>query len=204
MSEKFLDKAYSLQTTEETQELYNRWAASYEAEVAENGYATPARVADALWDALPDAQAPVLDFGCGTGLSGLALRRTGFEIIDGMDPSPEMIARALRKQAYRHVEQIAADGPLPFAPGTYRAITGIGVLGTGAAPPATFDRIMRGLSKGGYFAFSYNDHALGDRSYTGILNDWLDCGAARLLFQEHGPHLPGLGLKATVYVIEKA
>lgn len=204
MSEKFLDKAYALQTAEETQALYNRWAASYEAEVAENGYATPARVADALWDTLPDAQAPILDFGCGTGLSGLALRREGYEVLDGVDPSPEMIAQALGKQAYRHVEQIGMEGDLPWKPGTYSAITGIGVLGTGAAPASAFDRIMTGLAKGGFFAFSYNDHALTDASYTSKLNEWLDCGAARLLFQEHGPHLPGLDLNATVYVIEKA
>ena len=204
MGEKFLDKAYSLHSAKATQDLYNRWAVSNEAEVAENGYATPARVADALWDVMPDADAPILDFGCGTGLSGLALRREGYEVLDGVDPSPEMIARALRKQAYRHLEQIGMEGDLHWEPGTYRAITGIGVLGTGAAPAATFDRIMSGLAKGGYFAFSYNDHALADAAYTAKLNEWLDCGAARLLFQEHGPHLPGLDLNATVYVIEKA
>jgi hypothetical protein len=52
--------------------------------------------------------------------------------------------------------------------------------------------------------FSLNDHALADPAYTGKLNEWLDCCAARLLFRDHGDHLSGLNLKSTVYVIEKA
>ena len=84
MTEKFLEKVYGLNTVEETVDHYNRWAASYDAEIAENNYATPGRIADALWSVLPDATAPLLDFGCGTGLSGVALRRVGYETIDGV------------------------------------------------------------------------------------------------------------------------
>ena len=29
---------------------------------------------------MPEAQTPVLDYGCGTGLSGVALRAAGFEV----------------------------------------------------------------------------------------------------------------------------
>jgi len=204
MTEKFLEQAYSLQSAEATQDHYDRWAASYDAEIAENGYATPARVAEALWSCLSDSDAEVLDFGCGTGLSGLALRRVGFNVVDGMEPSPEMLDKALEKQAYRHLESIDVKDRAPIPAGRYRAITGTGVLGTGAAPPSTFDIIMKALPRSGLFAFSYNDHALADPAYPGKLNEWIDCGAARLLFQEHGPHLPGLNLNATVYVIEKA
>ena len=39
MTEKFLDKAYGASTPEETRDMYNDWAASYDAEVGDNGYA---------------------------------------------------------------------------------------------------------------------------------------------------------------------
>ncbi|MEX0348490.1 MAG: class I SAM-dependent methyltransferase [Paracoccaceae bacterium] len=204
MSDKFLDKTYGLGSAEETLDHYDRWAASYEAEVGENGYATPGRVADALWSKMPEPQTPILDFGCGTGLSGLALRRAGFDIIDGMDPSPEMLEGARAKSAYRALDVLDIDDPTPVAKGAYGAITAIGVLGTGAAPPATFDLLIGALDRGGMLAFSYNDHALADRGFTGKLNEWVDCGAARLLFREYGPHLPGLNMGADVYVLEKA
>lgn len=204
MSEKFLDKAYDLETPEATLEHYNQWAASYDAEIAENGYATPGRIAEALAQFQTDLSEPVLDFGCGTGLSGLALRRQGFETVDGMEPSAEMLAQAQAKGAYRKITQIDVANRKPIPRGAYRLITGCGVLGTGAAPPDVFDMILHALPKGGLFTFSYNDHALADRAYTGKLIEWVDVGAARLLFQEHGEHLPGLDLKSTVYVIEKA
>ncbi|WP_264213452.1 class I SAM-dependent DNA methyltransferase [Leisingera thetidis] len=204
MSNKFLDKSYGIEGPEATRKHYDSWAATYDAEIAENGYATPGRIAAALWKYLPEAETPVLDFGCGTGLSGLALRAAGFNVVDGLEPSPEMLAQARAKGAYRQLTQLDVADKAPVKPGSYRAIVGCGLLTKGAAPPATFDVIMRALDRKGLFAFSYNDHALEDRAYTGKLNDWLDCSAARLLFREYGDHLPGINLKSTVYVIEKA
>ena len=203
MSEKFLEKSYGLGSVEETLDHYDQWAASYDAEIADNNYATPGRIADALWSVLPDVSAPILDFGCGTGLSGLALRREGYEIIDGLDPSNEMLNKAREKAAHRNLALLDATTAEPFTPDTYKAVVACGVLGTGAAPPEAFGRLMHCLSKGNLLAFSLNDHALADPGYTGAMNEWLDCGAARLLFKEYGPHLPGLDLNADVYVIEK-
>jgi predicted TPR repeat methyltransferase len=204
MTEKFLHNTYSLSSPEETKDHYDRWAASYDQEIAENGYATPGRVAEALWQACPEPETAVLDFGCGTGLSGLALRRVGYNIVDGMDPSPEMIEGAGKKDAYRTLTNIAIDDRAPVPRGEYRLITGTGVLGVGAAPPEVFDMIMHALPRDGMFAFSYNDHALANKSYTTKISEWVDCGAAHLLFKEYGEHLPGLDMKSEVYVIRKA
>ncbi|NIZ14607.1 class I SAM-dependent methyltransferase [Phaeobacter sp. HF9A] len=204
MTEKFLEKTYRLGSVEETVEHYNRWAASYDAEIAENNYATPGRIAEALWSILPDPQAPILDFGCGTGLSGLALRRVGYELVDGMDPSEEMLAEAAKKGAHRKLSLLSTKQKKPVKRGTYRGIVACGVLGTGAAPPEVFSHLMNSLKRGGLLAFSLNDHALADQNYAFAMNEWLDCGAARLLFKEYGEHLPGLNLNADVYVIEKS
>lgn len=204
MSDKFLDKTYSLTSPQATRDHYDKWAATYDAEIAENGYATPGRVAAALRAHLPDPQAPVLDFGCGTGLSGIALRRAGFAVIDGIDPSPEMLEGARAKAVYRRLTLLELTDKAPIAKGTYRAITAIGVIGVGAAPPRTFDLLMQALDRGGLLAFSLNDHALVDPAFPGRLNEWLDCGAARLLSREYGTHLPGLDLKSNVYVVVKS
>ncbi|WP_293573512.1 methyltransferase domain-containing protein [Phaeobacter sp.] len=204
MSKTFLDKAYALETPEATLDLYNDWAASYDSEVSGNGYATPGRIA-AAWERFARSkQDPILDFGCGTGLSGLALRHHGFDVVDGMEPSPDMRAQAEAKGAYRTIIPIEVSDPAPIPKGRYHQISGCGVLGTGAAPPTVFDMILHALPKDGLFVFSYNDHTLADPAYTSKLTEWIDVGAARLLFQEHGDHLPGKSLKSTVYVIEKA
>ncbi|MBW4708787.1 methyltransferase domain-containing protein [Roseobacter sp. YSTF-M11] len=204
MSQGFLNKAYKARDAEQTRALYDDWSASYEAEVAENGYVTPARCAEALARYVPDQLRPVLDFGCGTGLSGLALKLAGFETVDGMDLSEEMLAQARKKRLYRTLTLIEADAPLPCPPGHYTAIAAIGVIGAGAAPISVFDLLMQALGKGGFLVLSLNDHALEDKCNEARINEWLDCGAARLHFREHGPHLPGIGLGSNVYVLEKA
>jgi predicted TPR repeat methyltransferase len=201
MTDKFLKKTYGLSKAKDVLAHYNAWAGSYDAEVRDNGYATPSRIAAALWKQYPDPFLNILDFGCGTGLSGLALRAAGFETIDGTDPSTEMLAQAQAKNAYRTLRPMNIEQPL--TKGAYPAIVGCGVLSTGAAPPETFAVIMNALPRGGLFVFSLNDHALSEPGYTRAINEWLDCGAARLLFKEYGEHLPGANLKSEVYVIEK-
>lgn len=203
MTDTFLDKAYGARDAASTRRLYDDWAASYEAEVGENGYATPGRCAAALAQFLDDKAAPVLDFGCGTGLSGLALKGAGFEVVDGMDLSADMIAQANEKGCYRTLRHIEAAEAFTHNPGDYAAITAIGVIGAGAAPISVFDQLMEGLGPKGLLVFSFNDHALEDSANEARVNEWLDCGAASLLFREHGDHLPGIDLKSNVYVIEK-
>lgn len=204
MAEKFLNKAYGVSTPEETREMYDDWAASYDAEVGENGYVTPGRVAAALYSCAPDTDTPILDFGCGTGLSGLALKLAGFTTIDGMDPSREMLEGARAKGVYRTLTPFDISDKTPIIPGSYQIITCIGVIGTGAAPASTFDLVMNALPKGGLLALSLNDHALADPQYPDALDAWLKPGRAKTLFKEYGPHLPGQNLNSNVYVIEKA
>jgi predicted TPR repeat methyltransferase len=202
MTNGFLDKAYGARDAQSTRQLYDDWAASYESEISENGYATPGRCAAALRAVTTDLTKPILDFGCGTGLSGLALKLAGFEVIDGLDLSPEMLEQAKAKGIYRKTELVEPGAALAHSPGDYGAIAAIGVIG--AAPLSVFHLLMKGLAPDNKLVLSLNDHALADPSYEAAMSEWLDCGAARLLFKEHGDHLPGINLKSTVYVIEKA
>ena len=199
MSDDFLSKTYRPLTSEETTEHYDRWAATYDAEISANGYATPGRCAAALAKAMPDRAAPVLDFGCGTGLSGLALAREGFTMIDGADPSPEMLARARTLGLYRELKQIVPGAALARG---YSAIAAIGVLGIGAAPPAVMNQVLAALPPGGLFVFSLNDHALADPAFTAPRDTLL--AGNRLISEDYGDHLPGINLKSTVYVVAKS
>ncbi|MEC3860220.1 class I SAM-dependent methyltransferase [Mesobacterium sp. TK19101] len=203
MAEKFLSKVYTVSGVDETRAIYDDWSASYEAEIGENGYATPGRIAAALAGLIADKSRPLLDYGCGTGLGGLALRLQGFSVIDGMDLSPEMLEQARAKHLYRHLAIVAGDAPPPVDPGTYGAIAAVGVIGSGAAPVSVLAQLLDCLAPGGLLAFSFNDHTLEDPSYAAVVDGWLRSGAAVERFREHGPHLPGIGLGANVYVIEK-
>lgn len=203
MTRTYLDRVYDARTADQIRDLYDQWSASYDAEVAENGYATPRRCAEALAAHMADRNAPVLDFGCGTGLSGLALRAAGFTTVDGIDLSPEMLNVAAGKGIYRDLAAIAAGAAPPHDPGYYAAIAAIGVIGAGAAPVSVLDTLLAALGPGGRLVLSFNDHALADPANEGRIDAHVTAGRARLLLREYGDHLPGIGLKSNVYVLEK-
>ncbi|MCP5038426.1 MAG: methyltransferase domain-containing protein [Rhodobacteraceae bacterium] len=203
MAEKFLDKAYGLNTNDAVKDHYDDWSASYDDEIGENGYQTPARLARLLAAVVTDINAPLLDFGCGTGVSGEALTTAGFSRLDGVDISPGMLRVARAKEIYRNLTQLDPAVPLPVGFGKYQTISAIGVVSTGGAPPETLDTLLNTLAPGGLLAFSYNDHTLEDVGYMDRLAYWQDGDRTREVVREYGPHLPGINLNSMIYVLEK-
>lgn len=202
----FSPKLWTPRSVEETREVYAKWAGTYEDDVQALAYATPARIAAALRE-VGAPGGPILDFGCGTGLSGLALRAAGFGPIDGTDISPEMLARAKEKTydgapLYRKLT-LGAPGRLSAHPWDYKVVVATGVVSLGAAPPETLDMLLGALEPGGLLAFSYNDPTLDALAYIEALERALASGAEQL-FREHGPHLSEKVTGADVIVLRRA
>jgi len=204
MPASMLNDVYDLDSGEKTRAYYDKWAKTYDAELADNGYVTPTRCADALAGQAEDLGAPVLDIGCGTGISGSALRTAGFTKVDGCDFSAEMLEVAKGKGVYDQAFNTDLENPFPFEAGAYAHLSAMGVLNPGHAPASTLDEVLSLLTPGGLFVFSLNDHALEDNSYEARLNEHLDSGNARLLFKEYGEHIPKIDLRSNVYVLQKA
>lgn len=198
-----LKHAYKIRSPDEAEGFYDKWAAGYEDEVAENGYVTPRRCAEALAKHGAMPWAPIMDLACGTGLSGLALAGAGFECIDGFDLSEEMLAKAREKGVYRDLATADLSQPLAMPDATYQNAAAIGCISPEYMPPTVLDEILGKLPSGGCLAFSVNDHAASDGTIQGRINDLVDCGYAELLMSEYGDHLPGIGLNATVYVLRR-
>ncbi|WP_373356747.1 class I SAM-dependent methyltransferase [Pseudoroseicyclus sp. CXY001] len=194
----FLKNVYDLDGEGAVRDYYDGWAASYDAELRQAGYATPARCAAALAATGLSKDAPILDMGCGTGLSGVALAAEGFEVIDGCDLSEGMLKVARARGLYRHLFP-AGETP-PEQP---RAVTAVGVIGPGAGPISLFDQCLDLLPSGGLFCFSFNDHALEVPEFPAAHARALESGLAVQRFAELGPHLPSMDVKSMVYVLEK-
>ena len=199
-----LDSVYDLDGPEATRAFYADWAARYDAELTAAGYASPARCAKALAALVPDREAPILDIGCGTGLSGQALAAEGFATVDGVDFSPEMLAVARSKNVYRTLFEGDAANPLPGAPGDYAHATAVGVFSPGHAPATLIQSALAHLPRGGVLVFTLNDHAARDPSYQAQLREVTDTGWAHLLLREHGPHMPDRELGALVCALRRA
>lgn len=198
-----LSRAYGLDGVDATQKFYSDWAATYDAEVLENGYATPKRCAKALAHCVQTKDLSILDIGCGTGLSGKFLSEAGFTQIDGCDINPDMLEIAKVREIYRQLWRSDLNDPFPFDTGMYDVIAAIGVIGSGAAPVEVFYDMMKKLGSGGFAVFSFNDHTLTHPEFEAAAANHIDTGAFELLLKEYGPHLPGKNMHSNVYVMRK-
>lgn len=198
-----LDHSYQLDSIVDTQDFYSDWASTYDAEIIENGYASPQRCANALSQFTNSKSLKVLDIGCGTGYSGKILADTGFTQIDGCDINPEMLEIAKTRNIYQQIWLSEVENPFPFETGKYDAITAIGVIGSGAAPLSLFHETIDKLDCDGLFVFSFNDHTLEDPNYEAAITEGIENKHFELLFKEYGDHLPGRNIKSNVYVLRK-
>lgn len=204
MAQSHLDKIYDVEGPKALKEFYDNWADSYDGDLEDQEYVTPSRVAAALADFVPEADRdqPVLDFGCGTGLSGEALSKAGFTQLHGADVSEGMLEKAKEKGVYAQLLRLPGGALDPEIIGRYRLVTAAGAISAGAAPAETLPQIIDALPAGGLLVVSYNGHTLEDEAYMAALTRVLTDGAT-LESAQDGDHLPGIGLKSRVMVLRK-
>ena len=203
MSDDPKDGLWTRHSVEETRKIYADWAEAYDADVAAWGYATPQRIAMALRQSGANPDKPVLDFGGGTGLSGLALKAVGCAQIDGTDISPEMLAKAEARGIYQHLWESDPGDMGHVKRGHYPIIVATGVISLGAAPPKTLDMLIDIVPSGGFLAFSFNEATLADRDYTDRLDIAVLAADIELVFEEEGPHLPAKNMTSAVYILRR-
>ena len=203
MTEAFLKQSYKLETVDHTRDYYRDWAASYDAEITENGYQTPRRCAQALARHCDKPEASILDIGCGTGLSGLAFRSEGFVNLSGNDLSQEMLDIAKTRDIYNNLTLADLNHPLDFAQGSFDVIAAVGVISVGHAPPTAIEQMFDKLGPDGLFVFSINDASIADGSFIPAVDRLLTRDKTQLCEAEYDVHLPKIDMKSYVYVIKK-
>lgn len=162
-----LAKVTLLEDGDSSEAIYDEWAADYDADLVEQfGYRSPALVADRLASMLDDRDATVVDYGCGTGLSGAALAAAGFSTIDGVDLSAGMLDIAGATGHYRALHRLDLTAPLPFADGEYDALVCVGVMGAGHLVPEDFRELIRTVAPGGPILLYGNSTPYRDDDYT--------------------------------------
>ncbi|UFN50184.1 methyltransferase domain-containing protein [Roseomonas sp. OT10] len=137
-------------------DLFDRYASHFDAHlVGHLGYRTPALLAALLEGAglAPDASHAVLDLGCGTGLSGRALKPFARRL-EGVDLSPRMLAEAARTGLYDALHEADLLEFLPRHPAAFGLVAAADVLNyLGDLGPALAG-IAGSLAPGGMAAFS--------------------------------------------------
>tara|TARA_Y100000588_G_scaffold44178_1_gene41896 strand:+ start:4427 stop:5116 length:690 start_codon:yes stop_codon:yes gene_type:complete len=202
---KFLPTSYDLETSEQTLAHYEAWAATYDAEIGdENRYAQPERCAAALRATATGPDARILDVGCGSGLSGVALADAGWTDIDGCDLSPAMLALAAETGVYAELLEADLNAGLDVADAAYDAATAVGVFSFGHIQPAALRDVLRVVRPGGAVVVGLNDHYWDEGAMPAELDAIEAEGLATVTDRQHGEHLPGAGIEGWVVTLTKA
>jgi predicted TPR repeat methyltransferase len=155
-----LDLVYSASSQAELHDAYSLWANEYDRETAELGYGLPFLIGAWVARYVPRGDGPILDAGCGTGLSGPYLKALGYDNIEGLDMSAEMLRLARGRDAYRVLKQADLGGRLPWPDGHFSAFLSTGVFTDGHAPASSLDELGRITQPGGHAIFTVRDTVL--------------------------------------------
>lgn len=201
--EKFLNQTYRLETQEETLAHYEAWADTYDEEITENNYAQPSRCASALAQFSTIDEINVLDIGCGSGLSGLALNDFGFKNIDGCDFSPSMLEKAKSTNVYQKLFLADINEELDIEEETYDAVCAVGVLAFAHVRTEALRQMLRVVKSKGLLVIGLNEQYWEGGSVGEKIRELSEGDEAELLFEEYGDHLPGADIGGWVAVLRK-
>lgn len=174
-----LERVYAATTAGELADAYAAWAAGYDRETAELGYCLPFLIPGWLARYLPAGADPVLDAGCGTGLSGPCLRALGYDVLEGLDMSPDMLAIAQSRGAYSVLRQAMLGETLPWPDDHFAAFVSAGVFTAGHAPAAGLRELVRITRPGGFAVFTVRDVLLGKAGFRAVFDELAAAGRWR-------------------------
>ena len=165
-----LDDAYAVETPDDSRRLYARWAETYDDEfIAANEYRYHREVVRVLL-AGGRPESTVLDVGCGTGQVGRALVEKGVSDVDGVDISPEMLARAAATGIYGQLTEADLTLALDVEDDRYGAVVSAGTFTHGHLPPDPLAELIRIVQPGGRAAIGVNASHFEEHDF----GAWLD------------------------------
>ncbi|MBC9209041.1 methyltransferase domain-containing protein [Roseomonas aerophila] len=137
-------------------DLFDQYAPRFDDDLTGRlGYRTPAALAELLRDSgiAVDSSLRVLDLGCGTGLSGVALAPFAARL-EGLDLSPRMLAAARARGLYHALHETDLLDALPRQPGAWDLIVAADVLNYLGDLAPVLPALAAALAQGGTAAFS--------------------------------------------------
>ena len=156
-SKDILSRVSHLEPGDNSSDIYDDWSETYDDHLLDDfGYISQRIAARELLAGTDSRDLELVDYGCGTGLVGEALREAGFTIIDGFNISQGMLDQAAAKQVYRSLSLADLTTELDLDDACYDAGCCIGSMGAGHVGAQHVAELLRPLKPGGLFVIIMN------------------------------------------------
>jgi len=155
-----LEQVYAARDADELASAYAAWANVYDRETAAAGYCLPFMITSWVARHVRPGDGPLLDAGCGSGLSGPYLKALGYGDLVGLDMSQEMLDLACARNVYRELATARLGDALPWTDGHFAAFLCTGVFTEGHAPASSLVELARITRPGGHGVFTVRDSVL--------------------------------------------
>ena len=151
-----LDLTHS-RNDEDLQDVYKEWASAYDYDNDHLlGTVSQPLSVQIFQEYMKDKSVRIIDVGCGTGLVGVELEKSGFTNFDGIDISQEMIDIA-KQRGYSKLFIGSLNESLPFKSNEYDAAFCVGVFTHGHVGSDRLDELVRIVKPGGIICSTINE-----------------------------------------------
>ncbi|MGI9350890.1 MAG: class I SAM-dependent DNA methyltransferase [Rhizobiaceae bacterium] len=170
-SDKLKDIYGKNRSVDDQRKIYREWADTYDNQTTnEFGWMGFKPAAEAFAARVTDKAARILDAGCGTGLSGMALADQGFTNLHGRDLSPEMLRIANKRGVYRSLGEVDLTQPVSVDE-PFDAVIASGVFGYGPPHAEHIPHLINAAKPGGIVILTVNGKGWDDMDWDARLHN---------------------------------